>query len=68
VDETEGAADGDYVVRRGGDSVEVGLVEGGEVTWLEPVPADALPDLDGDREALLTAVRGVATAMNNRGG
>lgn len=67
VGETDGAAEGDYVLRPGGDTVEVGRVEGGEVCWLTLVPASALPDLD-DEAALLNAVRGVETALNNRGG
>ncbi len=69
VGEADGAAEGDYVLRPGGDTVEVGKVEGGEVCWLQPVPASTLPDLDGaEQDRLLTAVRGVETALNNRGG
>lgn len=67
VGEADGAAEGDYVLRPGGDTVAVGRVEAGEVCWLTPVPASALPDLD-DQERLLTAVRGVETAADNRGG
>ena len=70
IDETGDPAEGDYVLRAGGDTVEVGRVEGGEVCWLEPVPASALPEdlASADQERLLTAVRGVETAVNNRGG
>jgi hypothetical protein len=67
VGEADGAAEGDYVLRPDGDTVEVGRVENGEVCWLTPVPVSVLPDLD-DQERLLTAVRGVETAANNRGG
>ena len=67
VGENDGAAEGDYVLRPDGDTVAVGKVEGGAVCWLSPVPASTLPDL-GDEAALLTAVRGVETALNNRGG
>ncbi|HEU0130998.1 MAG TPA: hypothetical protein VFQ85_08415 [Mycobacteriales bacterium] len=75
-DATGGAAEGDYVLKPAGDLVEVGRVEGGEVCWLQPVPASTLPDLgtaDGLTEApeqdrALAAVRGVETALNTRGG
>ena len=75
-DDTGNAAEGDYVLRPAGDTVEVGRVEDGAVCWLQPVPASTLPDLgsaDGvteapEQERLLTAVRGVETALNNRGG
>ncbi len=66
----EEAAEGDYVLKPGGDTVEVGKVEGGEVCWIQPVPVSALPDdyENADQERLLTAIRGVETAVNNRGG
>ena len=67
VGEHDGAAEGDYVLRPDGDTVEVGRVGDGAVCWLQPVPASTLPDLE-DETALLTAVRGVETALNNRGG
>ena len=75
-DDTGNATDGDYVLRPAGDTVEVGRVEGGDVCWLQPVPASTLPDLgtvDGvteapEQERLLTAVRGIETAVTNRGG
>ncbi|HVF04832.1 MAG TPA: hypothetical protein VNA20_08335 [Frankiaceae bacterium] len=69
IGETDDAAEGDYVLRPQGDTVEVGRVESGEVCWLQPVPTSTLPDLaDADQERLLTAVRGVETAIDNRGG
>ena len=69
IGETTDAAEGDYVLRPDGDTVEVGRVDGGEVCWLQPVPTSSLPDLDSaDQERLLTAIRGVETAINNRGG
>lgn len=69
IGEAADAAEGDYVLRPGGDTVEVARVEGGELCPLPPIPASALPDLDGaDQERLLTAIRGVETAANNRGG
>jgi len=75
-DDTGSAAEGDFVLRPAGDTVEVGVVEGGELCWLQPVPASTLPDLGEaggfteapEQERLLTAVRGVATAVNSRGG
>jgi hypothetical protein len=69
VGESDGVAEGDYVLRPGGDTVEIGRFEGGEMCWLGPVPASALPDLAGaDQDRLLTAVRGVETAAHTRGG
>jgi hypothetical protein len=61
---------GEYVLKPAGDVVEVGRDEGGEVRWLQPIPVSALPDdwENADDERLLTAVRGVETAENNRGG
>lgn len=61
---------GDYVLEPDGDVVRVGRDEGGEVCWLEPVPVSALPEdwQNADDERLLAAVRGVETAVNNRGG
>jgi hypothetical protein len=66
----------EYVVRREGDGLRLGRRVGGEVTWLETVDLDLLPEpareaLDrGDTsdEALLTALRGVAQAEVERGG
>lgn len=69
IGETADAAEGDYVLKPGGDTVEVGRVENGELCWLAPMPTSALPDLDtADQERLLNAIRGVETALNNRGG
>ena len=62
----EGAVDGDYVVTPAGDLVEVARIENGEPCRIGEVPASAI-DLD-DRERLLTAVRGIETAANTRGG
>lgn len=69
--------DGDeYVVRREGDGLRLGRRVGGNLTWLETVALELLPEparkaLDrGDTsdEALLTALRGVAQAEVERGG
>jgi len=70
VDSTE------YVLRAGGDGLQVGRRIGGDVAWLDtvelellPAPArDALERGDSSDEALLTAVRGIAQAEDERGG
>lgn len=62
---------GDIVVRRRADSLELGLVGGGEVRWIgDPIPRSSLPERAwaGDEAALLTAVEGVFAALRNRGG
>lgn len=69
--------DGDeYVLRPGGDGLRVGRRIGGEVAWLDTVDPSLLPS--GAREALkrgdssddtlLTAVRGITQAEDERGG
>ena len=70
VDSTE------YVLRAGGDGLQVGRRIGGDIAWLDtvelellPAPArDALERGDSSDEALLTAVRGIAQAEDERGG
>jgi hypothetical protein len=39
IGETAPAADGDYILRPAGDGFAVGLVEDGEVWWLDPEEA-----------------------------
>jgi hypothetical protein len=70
VDSTE------YVLRTDGDGLQVGRRIGGDVAWLDtvelallPAPArDALERGDSSDGALLTAVRGIAQAEDERGG
>jgi hypothetical protein len=70
VDSTE------YVLRADGDGLQVGRRIGRDVAWLDtvelellPAPArDALERGDSSDEALLTAVRGIAQAEDERGG
>lgn len=62
--------DGDIVVRRREDSLELGLVGRGEVRWIgAPLPRSSLPAQawDGDESALLTAAEGVFAALRDRG-
>jgi hypothetical protein len=66
----------EYVLRTDGDGLQVGRRIGGDLTWLDtvelsllPAPArDALERGDSSDEALLTAVRGIAQAEDERGG
>jgi hypothetical protein len=66
----------EYVLRADGDGLQVGRRIGGDVAWLDtvelellPAPArDALERGDSSDEALLTAVRGIAQAEDERGG
>jgi hypothetical protein len=66
----------EYVLRTDGDGLQVGRQVAGDVAWLDTVelallPAAAREALDrGDNsdEALLTAVRGIAQAEDERGG
>ena len=66
----------EYVLRTDGDGLQVGRRMAGDVAWLDTVdltllPAgarDALERGDSSDEALLTAVRGVAQAEDERGG
>ncbi len=65
-----------YVLRREGESVQVGRRVEGDVTWLDTVDAGLLPGAarealdrgDTSDEALLTALRGVVQAEVERGG
>jgi hypothetical protein len=66
----------EYVVRTDGDGLQVGRRVAGEVAWLDtvalallPGPArEALERGDSSDGALLTAVRGIARAEDERGG
>ena len=66
----------EYVVRREDDGLRLGRRLGGDVTWLETVDLDLLPEAardaldrgDTSDEALITALRGVAQAEVERGG
>jgi len=68
--------DVEYVLRADGDGLQVGRRVGGDVAWLDtvepgllPAPArEALERGDPSDEALLTAVRGIAQAEDERGG
>ncbi len=64
------ASEGDYLLRKAGDDVEVGRVKGGSNEWLGSVPASTLPGIEGDLTApeLLTALQGVESALVERGG
>ncbi len=65
-----------YVLRRGGNGLEVGRQVGDDVAWLEtvdlgllPGPArEALERGDTSDETLLNALRGVVQAEVQRGG
>jgi hypothetical protein len=66
----------EYVLRADGDGLQVGRRVGGDVAWLDtvepgllPAPArEALERGDSSDQALLTAVRGIAQAEDERGG
>ena len=66
---------GEYVLRRDGDGLQVGRRVSGDVAWLDTValsllPAPARAALEGGDsadESLLTAVRGIAQAEEDRG-
>ena len=66
----------EYAVRPDGNGLQVGRRVGGDVTWLDGVDGDLLPDParealgrgDASDEALLRAVRGVVQAEVQRGG
>ena len=64
------SSEGDYLVRRNGDDVELGRVVGGNPEWLGSVPASTLPGLEGDLTSpeLLTALQDVESALVERGG
>jgi hypothetical protein len=76
-DAAPGRSDGDYLVRpcaRG--EHELGRVEGDGVTWFGSVPKGELPGVPEvsepkqapEQNELLIAVRGIETAVANRGG
>lgn len=76
-DAAPGQSDGDYLVRpceRG--EHEIGRVKGGNVDWFGSVPKGELPGVPEvsepqeapDQNELLIAVRGVESAIVNRGG
>lgn len=66
----------EYVLRRDDDGLQVGRRVGGDVAWLDTVDLGLLPGAarealdrgDTTDEALLTAVRGIAQAEEERGG
>ena len=66
----------EYVLRADGDDLQVGRRVGGDVAWLDTVEISLLPGAarealergDSSDEALLTAVRGIAQAEDERGG
>ena len=65
----------EYVLRRDGDGLQVGRRVAGEVAWLDTVDLGLLPEQarealergDTADETLLTAVRGIAQAEEDRG-
>ena len=65
----------EYVLRQDGDGLQVGRSVGGDVAWLDtvdlgllPGPArEALERGDAADSSLLTAVRGIAQAEEDRG-
>jgi hypothetical protein len=66
----------EYVLRPDGDGLQVGRRVGGDVAWLDTVDLGLLPSAarealergDTSDEALLTAVRGITQAEEERGG
>ena len=66
----------EYVLRADGEGLQVGRRVAGDVAWLDTVDLALLPDAarealtrgDTSDEALLTAVRGIAQAEDERGG
>jgi hypothetical protein len=65
----------EYVLRRDGDGLQVGRRVAGDVAWLDTVDLGLLPEQarealergDTADETLLTAVRGIAQAEEDRG-
>ena len=65
----------EYVLRRDGDGLQVGRRVAGDVAWLDTVDLGLLPEQarealergDTADETLLTAVRGIARAEEDRG-
>jgi hypothetical protein len=68
--------DVEYVLRADGDGLQVGRRVAGDVAWLDTVDLALLPSAarealergDSSDDALLTAVRGIAQAEDERGG
>jgi hypothetical protein len=66
----------EYVLRADGDGLQVGRKFAGDVAWLDTVALALLPGParaafergDASDDALLTAVRGIARAEDERGG
>lgn len=66
----------EYVLRADGDGLQVGRRVGGDIAWLDTVELSLLPGParealergDSSDDALLTAVRGIAQAEDERGG
>jgi hypothetical protein len=66
----------EYVLRADDDGLQVGRRIAGDVAWLDTVELALLPEAarealergDNSDEALLTAVRGIAQAEDERGG
>ena len=66
----------EYVLRADGDGLQVGRRLAGDVAWLDTVSLGLLPGAareafergDASDDALLTAVRGIARAEEERGG
>jgi hypothetical protein len=66
----------EYVLRTDGDGLRIGRQVADDVAWLDTVDLallptaarDALERGDASDEALLTAVRGIARAEDERGG
>jgi hypothetical protein len=66
----------EYVLRRDDDGLQVGRRVAGDVAWLDTVDLGLLPGAarealdrgDTTDETLLTAVRGIAQAEEERGG
>lgn len=65
-----------YLLRPGDDGLQVGRQVGGDVVWLDTVAPSILPAAarealdrgDHDDAALVTALRGIVQAENERGG
>jgi hypothetical protein len=66
----------EFVLRADGDGLQVGRQVAGDVAWLDTVELSLLPAAarealergDASDDALLTAVRGIAQAEDERGG
>jgi hypothetical protein len=66
----------EFVLRADGDGLQVGRQVAGDVAWLDTVALSLLPAAarealergDASDDALLTAVRGIAQAEDERGG